>query len=183
MGIIKTDFVGLYIYEPRVFKDDRGYFFESYNANVWKAEGIEHNFVQDNESRSQYGTIRGLHYQVPPFAQTKLVRVTKGKVLDVVVDLRQDQPTYGKQFSIVLSNKNKKQFLIPKGFAHGFVALSKVAVFSYKCDNFYNKESEGGINPLDPNLAIDWRVPQEGMIVSEKDRENPIFGEHKAFAQ
>lgn len=169
MEIIKTEFKGLYVLKPRVFEDERGYFFESYNRNVMTKEGITYEFVQDNESRSKYGTIRGLHYQLPPFVQTKLVRVTKGKVLDVVVDLRKSEPTYGKQFSIVLSNKNKKQFLIPRGFAHGFVTLSKVAVFNYKCDNFYSKESEAGINPLDVSLNIDWRIPKDKAIVSEKD--------------
>lgn len=182
MGIIKTEFEGLYVFEPRVFEDKRGYFFESYNANAWKNEGIEHLFVQDNESKSKYGTLRGLHYQIAPAAQCKLVRVTKGKVLDVVVDIRKNQPTYGKQFSIVLSNKNKKQLLIPRGFAHGFATLSKTAVFNYKCDNFYSKENEHGVHPLDPSLNINWKLKPEDMLISDKDKEQPAFGKNHPFS-
>lgn len=146
MGITATDFKGLYVFEPRIFEDERGYFFESYNANVWTAENINHVFVQDNESKSRYGSIRGLHYQISPSAQTKLVRVTKGKVIDVVVDIRKGEPTFGQSFSIILSQKNKKQLLIPRGFAHGFATLSKSAVFNYKCDNYYSREHEHQIN-------------------------------------
>jgi len=182
MGVISTEFKGLYLYEPRVFEDERGYFFESYNANVWKEANIDIIFVQDNESRSQFGTLRGLHYQLPPYAQAKLVRVTKGRVMDIVVDLREEEPTYGQSFSVLLSNKNKRQMLVPRGFAHGFVTLSKVAVFNYKCDNFYNKESEGHIHPLDPTLNLDWGVDPERIVLSEKDKEGPLWGVHRKFA-
>jgi len=181
MSIIKTAFKGLYLFEPRVFRDDRGYFFESYNAERWKADGIKHVFVQDNESKSQYGTLRGLHYQLPNFGQAKLVRVTKGKVLDIVVDIRPSEPTYGQSFGVILSNTNKKQMLIPQGFAHGFVTLSKEAVFSYKCTNFYNKESEGQINPLDKTLKLDWGIPKKDMILSAKDKAGPAFGKHRMW--
>ncbi len=181
MGVIKTEFKGLYLYEPRVFKDDRGYFFECYNKQVWRDAGVKTVFVQDNESKSQYGTVRGLHYQLPPYSQDKLIRVTAGKVLDIVVDIRPDQPTYGKSFSVLLSNRNKLQMLIPKGFAHGFVTLSKTAVFSYKCSNLYNKESEGQINPLDKSLKLDWQVPKKDMLLSKKDKEGPDFGKHRKW--
>jgi len=181
MGIIATEFEGLYIYEPTVFEDKRGYFMESYNSNTWAKENIHHKFVQDNESKSKYGSVRGLHYQIAPFAQTKLVRCTKGKVIDVVVDLRKDQPTFGKSFSIVLSQKNKKQFLIPRGFAHGFATLSKSAIFNYKCDNFYSKECERGIHPLDASLNIDWRVNKKDMIISDKDMNGTSFNNHVEY--
>jgi len=181
MSITKTDFKGLYIFEPRVFKDERGYFFESYNSMIWAEAGINNNFVQDNESKSSYGTLRGFHYQRPPFAQAKLIRVTQGEVLDVVIDIRTDSETYGQSFSIILSNENHKQLLIPKGFAHAFIALSETVVFNYKCDNFYNKESEGSIHPFDDQLAIDWRVKNEDIILSEKDKLSPKFGDHLKF--
>lgn len=181
MGIIKTEFDGLYLFEPRVFKDDRGYFFESYNKDVWKKAGVKTVFVQDNESKSQYGTLRGLHYQSPPYAQDKMVRVTQGKVLDIVVDIRPGQPTYGKSFGVILSNVNKLQMLIPKGFAHGFVTLSKTAVFNYKCSNLYNKESEGQINPLDKTLKLDWQIPKKDMLLSKKDKEGAAFGKHRKW--
>jgi len=181
MSIIETDFAGLYLFEPKVFRDERGYFFESYNAEQWKKHGIKHKFVQDNESRSQYGTVRGLHYQLPPYGQVKLVRVTQGKVLDIVVDIRKDQPTYGKSFSVILSNRNKRQMLIPEGFAHGFVTLSKIAVFNYKCSNIYSKESEGHINPLDKKLKLDWGIPKKDMIISSKDKKAAAFGKHRKW--
>ncbi len=181
MKVIETGFEGLLVFEPSVYADDRGYFFESYNANTWKNNGVEYLFVQDNESKSQYGTIRGLHYQINPNAQTKLVRCTKGKVIDIVVDIRPDQPTYGQSFSIILSNKKKNQLLIPRGFAHGFATLSKTAVFNYKCDNFYNKASERSIHPLDKSLTLDWNIPEDKIILSDKDKESPIFGEHHPF--
>lgn len=181
MGIITTNFKGLYLFEPRVFEDERGYFFESYSTNVWQEAGVKCVFVQDNESMSQYGTVRGLHYQLPPYGQAKLVRVTKGKVLDIVVDIRPEQPTYGQSFSVELSNENKKQMLVPQGFAHGFITLSEVAVFNYKCTNHYSKESEGHINPLDTDLALDWGIDHEKMVFSEKDKAAPKFGEHKAW--
>jgi dTDP-4-dehydrorhamnose 3,5-epimerase len=179
--IDKTGFTGLYVFHPQVFEDERGYFFESYNANVWKEVGVETQFVQDNESKSKYGTIRGLHYQIPPHGQSKLVRVTKGEVLDVVVDLRKEEETYGKYYSIVLSQKNKKQLLIPSGFAHGFSTLSETAVFNYKCDNLYNKLSEHGVNPLDPSLDIDWRIPKQDILLSEKDQQQALFGKHESY--
>jgi len=182
MGITATPFKGLYVFEPRIFEDERGYFFESYNSQVWAKEGIDHVFVQDNESRSKYGAIRGLHYQVSPFPQAKLVRVTKGKVLDVVVDLRKEEPTYGQSYGIILSQKNKKQFLIPRGFAHGFATLSKTAVFNYKCDNFYSKENEHQINPLDKKLSINWKIKAKDMILSEKDKAGNSFEEHHPFS-
>ncbi len=181
MGIITTEFEGLYVFEPRVFEDERGYFFESFNAKVWKETGINTHFVQDNESKSQYGTIRGLHYQISPFQQAKLVRVTKGKVLDVVVDLRMDQPTYGRFFRIKLSGKNRRQLYIPRGFAHGFSTLSKTAIFAYKCDNFYSKKKEFNINPMDRTLNIDWGIKIEDIILSERDMNGPVWGEHKEY--
>jgi len=181
MSVIKTEIEGLFVFEPRVFEDDRGYFFESYNSSVWAEQGINTIFVQDNESKSKYGTLRGLHYQRKPFAQTKLVRVTAGAVLDVVIDIRTDSPTYGQSYSIVLSNENHKQLFIPRGFAHGFIALSDQVIFNYKCDNFYNKESEGSIHPFDTNLAIDWTLKKEDIILAEKDSNSPNFGDHLAF--
>ncbi len=181
MSITKTEFKGLYIFEPKVYKDERGYFFESYNQQLWNEAGIKCTFVQDNESKSQYGTLRGLHYQLPPHDQAKLVRVTQGKVLDIVVDIRPEQPTYGQSYSIELSSRNKKQMLIPKGFAHGFVTLSKTAVFNYKCSNLYNKESEGQINPLDKSLKLDWGILKKDMILSKKDKAAPAFGKHKKW--
>jgi len=183
MGIEKTTFRGLYVYTPRVFADERGYFFESYNENIWKADGIDYRFVQDNESQSSRGTIRGLHYQIPPFAQAKLIRVTQGEVLDVVVDIRPEEATYGQQYSILLSQENKKQLLIPPGFAHGFVTLSESATFNYKCTNFYSKDHEFGIYPMDKKLAIDWKIDIELALLSEKDKAQKAFGEHRIFKQ
>jgi dTDP-4-dehydrorhamnose 3,5-epimerase len=173
MAFIKTEFPGLIIIEPTVYKDSRGYFFESYNENEFKAGGIDIKFVQDNQSKSSYGVIRGIHYQLEPHAQTKLVRVLSGSILDVVVDIRKDSPTYGKTFSIELSAVNNKQLLVPKGFAHGFSVLSETAEVLYKCDAFYNKESEAGINYNDTNLNIDWNIPAGKAIISEKDLQQP----------
>lgn len=181
MGIVKTEFEGLYIFEPKVFEDERGYFFESFNANLWKETGINTQFVQDNESKSQYGTIRGLHYQISPFQQAKLVRVSKGKVLDVVVDLRKEQPTYGKSFGVRLSSKNRRQLYIPRGFAHGFSTLSKTAVFTYKCDNFYSKKDEFNINPMDRTLNIDWGIKKKDIILSQRDTNGPLWGNHRDY--
>lgn len=181
MGVIATKFKGLYLFEPRVFEDDRGYFFESYSKKLWKESGVELTFVQDNESRSQYGTVRGLHYQLPPYGQDKLVRVTQGKVKDIVVDLRKDQPTYGQSFAVELSHDNKMQMLIPQGFAHGFITLSETAVFNYKCTNLYNKESEAQINPLDKTLNLDWGLPIKDLIFSEKDKSGPEWGNHREW--
>lgn len=159
----------LVVISPSIFEDSRGYFFEAYNKNNFFDLGIDIDFVQDNQSFSQKGTVRGLHYQNPPYAQTKLVRVLQGEIIDVAVDLRKDSPTYGKHFSIALSADNKKQLLIPQGFAHGFSVISETAVVLYKCDQFYNKESEGGIRFDDPVLGIDWGMDLSSAIVSEKD--------------
>lgn len=175
MRVIETEFPGLYILEPVVHGDERGFFYESYNANVLAAHGIHHVFVQDNHSKSSRGVLRGLHYQKGEHAQTKLVRVTSGRVLDVVVDLRKDSPTFKKNYAIELSAENKRQFLVPKGFAHGFVVLSETAEFLYKCDQFYNKESEGGIHYADPELNIDWGLKDSEYVVSEKDQEHPML--------
>lgn len=173
MAFIKTEFPGLIIIEPTVFKDSRGYFFESYNEKHFTAEGIDIKFVQDNQSKSSYGVIRGLHYQLAPHAQTKLIRVLSGNILDVVVDIREGSPTYGKVFSLELSAENNKQLLVPKGFAHGFSVLSETAEVMYKCDAFYHKESEAGIIFNDPVLNIDWGIPADKAIVSEKDMVHP----------
>lgn len=175
MPIIKTDFPGLIIFEPTVLKDSRGYFFESYSERVFQAAGINTRFVQDNQSKSSYGVIRGLHYQLNPHAQTKLVRVLSGAILDVAVDIRTGSPTYGKAFSIELSSENNKQLLIPKGFAHGFSVLSETAEVMYKCDAFYNKESESGIIYNDASLNIDWQIPADKAIISEKDQQQPLL--------
>lgn len=177
MPFIPTEFPGLLIFEPLVFEDDRGLFFESYNENVFRQQGIDIRWVQDNQSVSYYGVIRGLHYQLPPYAQSKLVRVNRGKILDVVVDLRKGSPTFGKTFCKILSAKNRRAIFVPKGFAHGFSVLSKRADVIYKCDSFYNKESEAGIIYNDTELNIDWRVPDESIIISEKDKELPGFAQ------
>ena len=179
MAFIQTEFPGLQIFEPAVFKDSRGYFFESYNENIFKAAGIDTVFVQDNQSRSAYGVIRGLHYQLEPYAQTKLIRVMKGRILDVVVDIRKGSPTYGKVFSLELSAENNKQIFIPKGFAHGFSVLSDYAEVIYKCDVFYNKDSETGISYKDATLNIDWMIPADKEIISEKDQHQPSIAKCK----
>jgi len=181
MPFIKTDFPDLVIFEPRIFEDERGYFYESFNANTFIEAGITAPFVQDNQALSSYGVLRGLHYQVGEFAQAKLVRVIQGKVLDVVVDIRPDSPMYGKSYGVILSEENKKQMYVPRGFAHGYVVLSETAVFFYKCDNFYSKESEGGLLFNDPNLGIDWQIDVDKAILSEKDLVQPLFGEHRKF--
>lgn len=177
MPFTATDFPGLLLFEPPVFEDSRGYFFESYNENVFKEQGIDAHWVQDNQSSSARGVIRGLHYQMPPFAQSKLVRVLRGRILDVVVDIRQGSPTFRRVYCKVLSAKNKRQLYIPKGFAHGFSVLSKRAEVFYKCDGFYNKEREAGIVYNDPALGIDWRIPVEEAIVSEKDQRLPLLAD------
>ncbi len=169
MPFTPTEFPGLLIYEPRVFNDDRGYFFESYNENTFLADGVAMKFVQDNQARSTYGVIRGLHFQLAPHAQTKLIRSLSGSILDVVVDLRKGSPKYGKVFSIELSADNKKQLLVPKGFAHGYSVLTETAEVLYKCDAFYHKESEGGLLFNDPALAIDWQIPADKALVAAKD--------------
>ncbi len=175
MPFIKTELEGLLIFEPKVFEDSRGYFFEAYNNSVFKEAGVNMNFVQDNQSQSSYGVIRGLHYQNNPHAQTKLVRVLVGTILDIAVDIRKSSGTYGKAFAIELSAENKKQLFIPPGFAHGFSVLSEKAVVLYKCDALYNKESEGGIIYNDPALAIDWQIPADKAIVSDKDKLLPVL--------
>lgn len=174
-----TDITGLLVYEPKVFEDSRGYFFESYNQKNFLQEGVDIVFVQDNQSSSSYGVIRGLHYQLLPHAQTKLVRVLHGEILDIAVDIRKGSPTYGKVFSVELSADNKKQLLIPPGFAHGFSVLSKKAEVLYKCDGFYSKESEAGIIYNDPALSIDWKIPADKAIVSEKDTILPLLKDCK----
>ncbi len=173
MNVIETNIKGVVIIEPKLFKDDRGYFFESYSKKVFDREVQVINFVQDNESKSQYGVVRGLHYQKFPFAQSKLVRVIKGAVLDVAVDIRKGSPTYGQYAVCELTEENKRMFFIPRGFAHGFSVLSDEAVFQYKCDEFYHPESEGAIAWDDPDLNIDWRIPKEKIILSEKDKAHP----------
>jgi len=175
MPFIKTEFRGLLIFEPKIFEDNRGYFFESYNQRVFSAEGIEINFVQDNQASSTFGVVRGLHYQLEPYAQTKLIRVLTGTIIDAVVDIRKNSPTYGKAYSIELSSKNKKQLLVPKGFAHGYSVISEMAEVFYKCDQFYHKESDGGIAWNDPALQIDWRIPADKITVSEKDKHHQLL--------
>ncbi|WP_421920072.1 dTDP-4-dehydrorhamnose 3,5-epimerase [Marinifilum sp.] len=177
MEIIKTEIPDLLIIQPKVFEDERGYFFESYNKKEFLKHDLDLHFIQDNESKSGYGVIRGLHYQLAPYSQTKLVRVIEGKVFDVAVDLREGSPTFGKWRGIELSAENKIQFLIPRGFAHGFSVLSKTATFVYKCDNFYNPEAERGLNYNDPYLNIDWRIEPDKAIISPKDKVMPNFTE------
>lgn len=179
MPFHRTFIQDLIVFEPKVFEDNRGYFFEAYNERAFLQEGIETKFVQDNQSKSSYGVIRGLHYQLNPHAQTKLVRVLEGRILDVAVDIRKGSETFGKHFAIELSAENKKQLLIPAGFAHGFSVLSENAVVMYKCDAFYNKESEGGIRFDDASLSIDWGIPKGKEIISEKDLILPDFASCK----
>ncbi|NRT10972.1 dTDP-4-dehydrorhamnose 3,5-epimerase [Flavobacterium sp. 14A] len=177
MKIENTFIEDLIVIEPTVFGDERGFFFESYSEIKFKGLGINIDFVQDNQSFSKRGTLRGLHYQNPPYAQTKLVRVLEGEIIDVAVDLRKESPTFGKAFSILLSSDNKKQLLVPQGFAHGFSVISETASVMYKCDQFYNKESEGGIKYDDPSLRIDWGMNPINAIVSEKDQILPFINE------
>tara|TARA_R110002051_G_scaffold18194_1_gene52584 strand:- start:4945 stop:5496 length:552 start_codon:yes stop_codon:yes gene_type:complete len=176
MVVKKTDFKDLLICNPTVFKDDRGYFYESFNLKKFSdATGLHPNFVQDNQSRSTFGVLRGLHFQVGDMAQSKLVRVLEGEVLDVVVDMRKEEPTFGKSFSIMLTAANRTQLFIPRGFAHGFLTLSPKATFFYKCDNYYDKESERGLLYNDPVLDINWQLEEQDFILSEKDKVNPNF--------
>ena len=180
MNVIKTAIDGVLIIEPRVFEDARGYFFESFSQREFDEKvapilGHTVTFVQDNESKSSYGVMRGLHFQRPPFTQSKLVRCVKGAVLDVAVDIRKDSPTYGQHVAVELTEENHRQFFIPKSFAHGFAVLSPEAVFQYKCDEFYHPESEGGISILDDSLGIDWRIPIDKAILSEKDTKYPLL--------
>lgn len=175
MNIEKTSINDLIVLKPDVFADDRGYFFEAFNQKKFAENGLNYNFVQDNESKSQFGVVRGLHFQNGSNAQAKLVRVLQGLVYDVAVDLRRNSPTYGKWFGIELSDENKYQLLIPRGFAHGFSVLSEMAVFSYKCDNYYHKESERGIIYNDSQLNIDWKLKNKDIVLSDKDRMLPSF--------
>jgi dTDP-4-dehydrorhamnose 3,5-epimerase len=177
MPFEKTEIPGVLIFEPVVYTDERGLFFEAYNEKVFSEAGVNGKWVQDNQSVSTYGVIRGLHYQLPPFAQAKLIRVLKGKILDVVVDILKGTPTYVKVFTKKLSEKNKRQLFIAAGLAHGFSVLSEKAEVLYKCDNFYNKEAEGGIIYNDPSLSIDWQVPGEKQIISAKDAALPLLEE------
>ena len=169
MEVIKTDIEGLVIIEPKVFGDARGYFFESFSQREFEEKVRPINFVQDNESMSSYGVMRGLHFQTPPFTQSKLVRCVKGKVLDVAVDIRKGSPTYGQHVAVELSEENHRQFFVPRGFAHGFAVLSETAIFQYKCDNFYAPQADGGISIQDNSLGIDWHIPMDKAILSEKD--------------
>lgn len=175
MNFIKTELDGVYIIEPRVFEDERGYFFESYNEQEFAKNGITAKFVQDNQSKSSYGVIRGLHAQKGEHAQAKLVRVLEGTVLDVGVDMRAGSKTFGKYIAVELSGENKRQLFLPRGFYHGFAVLSETAVFAYKCDNFYCKESESGIYFADKDLNIDWRIDPKDAIISEKDKNHRSF--------
>ena len=172
MEVIKTNIEGVVIIEPRIFKDDRGYFYESFSQREFEEKVCRTTFVQDNQSKSSYGVLRGLHFQKPPYSQSKLVRCIKGAVLDVAVDIRKGSPTFGKYVAVELTEDNHRQFFVPRGFAHGFAVLSDEAVFQYKCDNFYNKESEGSVAWNDPQLAIDWRIPADKVILSEKDKQS-----------
>ena len=173
MNVIKTEIDGVVIIEPRIFNDQRGYFFESFSERDFCKEVREVKFVQDNESKSQYGVLRGLHFQKPPYCQSKLVRVIKGAVLDVAVDIRKGSPTFGKHVAVELTEDNHRQFFVPRGFAHGFSVLTPEVIFQYKCDNFYAPQSEGAIAWDDPDLGIDWRIPADKGILSEKDKHHP----------
>ena len=175
MEVIKTELEGVVILEPRLFKDDRGYFFESFSQREFDEKVRPVKFVQDNESKSVYGVLRGLHFQKPPFAQSKLVRVIQGAVLDVAVDIRVGSPTYGKHVAVELTAENHRQLFIPRGFAHGFSVLTDEVVFQYKCDNFYAPQSEGAIAWNDPALGIAWRIPDASVILSEKDKHHPLL--------
>jgi dTDP-4-dehydrorhamnose 3,5-epimerase len=179
MNVIPTTIPDVKIIEPRVFEDCRGYFFESFSQQLFNEKVSDTVFVQDNESRSTYGVLRGLHFQRPPMAQAKLVRVVEGSVLDIAVDIRPNSPTYGQHVSVELSADNKRQLFIPRGFAHGFVVLSPTVVFQYKCDNYYSPEHDGGIAWNDPYLNIDWQVPMEDVVLSEKDKRQIAFKKFK----
>ncbi len=181
MNVIKTDIEGVLVLEPKVFNDARGYFFESYNERDFNALVGNVNFIQDNESRSQYGVLRGLHFQKGEHSQAKLVRVVRGKVYDVAVDLRKSSPTFGKYVGVELTEDNHRQFFIPRGFAHGFAVMSDIAVFQYKCDNLYAPESEGAIMWNDPDLNIKWPVEADKIILSEKDKHHPFLKDSEYF--
>ena len=178
MDVIKTDIEGVVIIQPKVFEDSRGYFFESFSQREFDEKVQPIKFVQDNESKSSHGVMRGLHFQRPPYAQSKLVRCVKGRVLDVAVDIREGSPTYGKHVAVILTEDNHKQLFIPKGFAHGFAVLSDEVLFQYKCDNYYAPQSEGGILWNDPDLQIDWRIPADKVVLSEKDTRHPLLKDY-----
>lgn len=173
MNVIRTEIEGVVIIEPRIFTDERGYFFESFNQKEFEEKVCKTTFIQDNESKSTYGVLRGLHFQKPPFSQSKLVRVVKGAVLDVAVDIRKGSSTFGQHIAVELTEDNRRQFFIPRGFAHGFSVLSEEVIFQYKCDNYYAPQYEGAIAWDDPDLGIDWKIPAEQMILSEKDKMHP----------
>jgi dTDP-4-dehydrorhamnose 3,5-epimerase len=175
MKIIETPLPGLLIVEPQVFEDSRGYFFESYQHQRYIDAGIESNFIQDNESKSTRGVVRGLHYQLNPFSQAKLARVVQGTVFDVAVDMRKGSPTFGQWYGLELNSNSKRQLFVPRGFAHGFSVLSETAIFTYKCDNTYNRDTERAINAFDPKLGIDWQLDRLEWKVSEKDKMAPMF--------
>ena len=177
MNVIQTSISGVVVIEPHIFEDTRGYFFESFSQREFNEKVRPITFVQDNESKSSYGVMRGLHFQRPPFTQSKLVRCVKGAVLDVAVDIRKGSPTYGQHVAVELTEENHRQFFIPKGFAHGFAVLSEIAVFQYKCDEFYHPEADGGISILDDSLGIDWRIPTGKAILSEKDTKHPLLND------
>lgn len=178
MNVIETEIAGVKIIEPRIFGDERGYFFECFSVRDFAAQtGMDITFVQDNESKSRYGVLRGLHFQKPPFAQAKLVRVVEGTVLDIAVDIRRNSPTFGRHVAVELSGSNHRQLFLPKGMAHGFSVLSDEVVFQYKCDEYYHPEAEGAIAWDDPTLAIDWQLPADKVILSDKDKRHPKFNE------
>ena len=180
MNVIETGIEGLLILEPRIFKDARGYFFESFSQREFEEKVGPVRFVQDNESMSTYGVMRGLHFQCPPYTQSKLVRCVSGRVLDVAVDIRLGSPTYGQHVAVELSAENHRQFFIPKGFAHGFAVLSETAVFQYKCDEFYHPEADDGISILDGSLGIDWRIPTDKAVLSEKDTRHGMLADFQS---
>lgn len=177
MRVDETNISGLKILYPKVFEDGRGYFFESYNQEIYLNHGIKERWIQDNQSKSKYGVIRGLHFQLNPFAQAKLIRVLLGRIYDIALDIRLGSPTYGQWFGLEISSENKIQFLIPEGFAHGFSVLSKETIVLYKCDTLYNPDSERGISYNDPSLKIDWKIPLSKALVSEKDQKLPLLNE------
>jgi dTDP-4-dehydrorhamnose 3,5-epimerase len=181
MQVDQTKFKDVVIITPNVYGDDRGYFLETFNAKTWEGIIPDRPFVQDNESKSTRGVLRGLHFQKPPFTQAKLVRVVEGTVLDIIVDLRKSEPTYGQSIGVELSAENKKMFYVPRGFAHGFVVLSESAIFAYKCDNYYSQEHDGGVFALDDHLALDWGLPTEDIQLSDKDKKQDHWGQHFIF--
>ena len=181
MPFIQTEFPGLLIYEPQVFEDARGYFYESYNEQTFREGGLDCRFVQDNQARSFYGVVRGLHFQAPPFGQAKLIRALAGTILDVAVDIRKGSPTFGRSFTMELSLENKKQLFIPQGFAHGYAVLSKTAEVFYKCDALYHKAAEQGLYFQDPALAIDWQLDADSIILSDKDQKQPLLKDLPSF--